>query len=174
MRCARAVRKVGYFGPIFPRWPRGHSDYCFPRRRTTQIPSQCKNSDNELKQTLFPPKNARLRSKSAVFAVWMVAGGWFSARARERLLTIGRRGRAVRPLSRNAPTGSPMRQCPSIRGIRGIRVSVPWRSQAPAKRVLPFWAGQSRCTVGSVCLYALIKTEYWDRAGGGGNISYDW
>ena len=21
---------------------------------------------------------------------------------------------------------------------------------------------------------ALIKTEYWDRAGGGGNISYDW
>ena len=20
----------------------------------------------------------------------------------------------------------------------------------------------------------LIKTEYWDRAGGGGNISYDW
>ena len=23
-------------------------------------------------------------------------------------------------------------------------------------------------------LIALIKTEYWDRAGGGGNISYDW
>ena len=23
------------------------------------------------------------------------------------------------------------------------------------------------------CL-TLIKTEYWDRAGGGGNMSYDW
>ena len=23
-------------------------------------------------------------------------------------------------------------------------------------------------------ILTLIKTEYWDRAGGGGNISYDW
>ena len=24
------------------------------------------------------------------------------------------------------------------------------------------------------CTLTLINTEYWDRAGGGGNISYDW
>ena len=27
---------------------------------------------------------------------------------------------------------------------------------------------------GSTSSVTLIKTEYWDRAGGGGNISYDW
>ena len=27
---------------------------------------------------------------------------------------------------------------------------------------------------GSTSLVTLIKTEYWDRAGGGGDISYDW
>ena len=26
----------------------------------------------------------------------------------------------------------------------------------------------------SILHLTLIKTEYWDRAGGGGNISYDW
>ena len=27
---------------------------------------------------------------------------------------------------------------------------------------------------GTKTFLTLIKTEYWDRAGGGGNISYDW
>ena len=27
---------------------------------------------------------------------------------------------------------------------------------------------------GSTSLVTLIKTEYWDLAGGGGNISYEW
>ena len=27
---------------------------------------------------------------------------------------------------------------------------------------------------GSTSSVTLIKTEHWDRAGGGGNISYDW
>ena len=29
-------------------------------------------------------------------------------------------------------------------------------------------------TLGLILTLTLIKTEYWDRAGGGGNISYDW
>ena len=33
------------------------------------------------------------------------------------------------------------------------------------ERILHEWMG---------VLVALIKTEYWDRAGRGGNISYDW
>ena len=39
-----------------------------PMRRPTQILTRSKTSDNELKQTTFPTKNARLPSKSAVFA----------------------------------------------------------------------------------------------------------
>ena len=70
MRCARAVQKVGYFGPIFPDGQGDHSNYCVAIHRTTQILTQSNNSDNELKQTIFPTKNARLLSKSAVFALW--------------------------------------------------------------------------------------------------------
>ena len=34
--------------------------------------------------------------------------------------------------------------------------------------------GQNEKWPTSVCIGYLIKTECWDGAGGGGNISYDW
>ena len=43
MRCLRAVpavRKVGYFGPIFPDGQGDHSNYCVPIHRTVQILTQ--------------------------------------------------------------------------------------------------------------------------------------
>ena len=53
----RAVRKVGYFAPIFPDDQGDRSSYCVPIHRTTQILSHSKTSDNELKRTIFPTKN---------------------------------------------------------------------------------------------------------------------
>ena len=41
----------------------------FPRR-TAQILTQSKNSDNESTQTLFHTENAKSLSESAVFATW--------------------------------------------------------------------------------------------------------
>ena len=44
-------------------------------------------------------------------------------------------------------------------------------------RILPypaFLAVSCRMPVTETLTLTLIKTEYWDRAGGGGNISYDW
>ena len=79
LRCARAVRKVGYLGPVFPDAEGDCGHYCVPRRRTTQILTQSQNSDNESKQTIFPTENAGLLSESAVFAPWryasLVVGG---------------------------------------------------------------------------------------------------
>ena len=46
------------------------SNYCVPIRSTTQILTQPKNLDNEFKQTMSDTENARLLSKSAVFALW--------------------------------------------------------------------------------------------------------
>ena len=74
-RCARAVRTVGYFGPISPD---GHGDYVaivfskyrVPRHRTAQILTQSENADNELKQIMFPTENAGWLSQSAVLAPW--------------------------------------------------------------------------------------------------------
>ena len=65
------MQKVGYFGPISPNGQGDRSNYCVPIRRTAQIPTQSKYSDDGLKQTLFPTKNARLLFKSAVFALWI-------------------------------------------------------------------------------------------------------
>ena len=60
MRCARAVRKVGYFGPIFPD---GQVDLgVFPDTGLPQISGQSENSDHELKQTMFHTENARMLS----------------------------------------------------------------------------------------------------------------
>ena len=70
MLCACAVRKVCYFGPIFPDGQCYRSNYGVPTHRITQIPTQSKNLDNELKQIIFPTKNARFMSKSAAFALW--------------------------------------------------------------------------------------------------------
>ena len=60
VRCAPAVRKVGYFGPVFPGGQGGTVTIVFP---TTQILTHSKNSDSELKHTVFPTKNARWQSK---------------------------------------------------------------------------------------------------------------
>ena len=68
LRCAKS--RLFFFGPVFPdgQGDRGH--YCVPRHRTTRILTQSKNSDDELKQTMFPTNNARVLSKSAVLALW--------------------------------------------------------------------------------------------------------
>ena len=51
--CA-AVRKVGYSRPVLPNGPGDCGNYCVPGHRTVHIPTQSNNSDNELKQTIFP------------------------------------------------------------------------------------------------------------------------
>ena len=53
VRCARAVRKVGYFGPVSPDGQGDCGNYCLPRHRTTQILTQSKNSDNKLNKLCF-------------------------------------------------------------------------------------------------------------------------
>ena len=60
--------------------------------RTTQILTQSKNSDNELKQTVFPLKmpDCCLNLLFLPFARTSPGGGWFSGWSRERELTIGR------------------------------------------------------------------------------------
>ena len=54
MYCARAVRRVGYLVPLLPDGQGDRSDYRVPIRRHAQILTRSKNSDNELKQTVFP------------------------------------------------------------------------------------------------------------------------
>ena len=68
MRCARAVRKVGYLGPITPEGQGDRGHYSMPIRRPVQILTQSNHSDDELKQTIFPTANAGLLSESAVVA----------------------------------------------------------------------------------------------------------
>ena len=75
VRCARAVRKVGYFGPVSPDGRGDRSNCCVPMRRTAQILTQSKNSDDELKQTTFHTENATSLSECAVFAPWTQFGG---------------------------------------------------------------------------------------------------
>ena len=70
VRCARAVRKGGHFGPVSPDGQADRGNHCVPRRRTTQILTQSQNSDTELKQSMFHTENPRLLCKSAVFAPW--------------------------------------------------------------------------------------------------------
>ena len=66
VRCACAVRKVGYLGPVFPDGQGDRSNCCVPIHRTAPILTQSKNSDSE-----FHPENAAVQSKSAVFALSM-------------------------------------------------------------------------------------------------------
>ena len=42
VHCARAVRKVDYFGPIFPDGQGHRSNYCVPIDRNAQIGTQSK------------------------------------------------------------------------------------------------------------------------------------
>ena len=92
VHCARAVKKVGFLcpdkwpkcrprgqictkstnhsRPIFPDGQGDRGNYCVPMRRTAPILTQSKNSDNELKQTMFHTENASLLSESAVFVLW--------------------------------------------------------------------------------------------------------
>ena len=44
-----AVRKVGWFGPVFPDGQGGRGNYCVPIHRTAQILTQPKNSHNDFK-----------------------------------------------------------------------------------------------------------------------------
>ena len=77
MRCARAVRKVGYFGFISPDGQGDRSNYRVPIQGNTQTLTQSKTSDNELKRTMFLTKNASVLSKSAVFAPWTQLPRWW-------------------------------------------------------------------------------------------------
>ena len=71
--CARAVRKVGYFRPVFPDGQGDSGDYRVPIHRITEILTQSKDSDNELKQSILHTANGRLLSEPAVFALWTYA-----------------------------------------------------------------------------------------------------
>ena len=46
VRCARAVRKVGYFGPVSPDGEGDCGHYCVPMHRTAQILTQSKNPES--------------------------------------------------------------------------------------------------------------------------------
>ena len=59
------MRKVGYFGPGSPDGQGDRNNYYVPIQRTAQVLTQSRNSD----RALFHPENARLLSKSAVFAL---------------------------------------------------------------------------------------------------------
>ena len=102
VRCARALRKVGYFRPVSPDGQRDRSNYCVPVCRTAQILTQSNNSEDELNQPMFHTENARLLSESAVLAPWAyappVVGGLQGGRRNANLL-LG----AVPVLCRNAP-----------------------------------------------------------------------
>ena len=69
VRCA----KTRLFWPVFPGYQGDRRNYCVPIHRTTQTLTQSKHSDNDRKQTMFHTENARLLSKSAVFALWTYA-----------------------------------------------------------------------------------------------------
>ena len=73
LRCACAVRNVGYFGPVFPDGQVDCGDYCVPTHRTAQVLTPSQKSDNELKQTIFHTESAKLLFESAVFASWTYA-----------------------------------------------------------------------------------------------------
>ena len=100
--CACTLRKVGYCRPIFPDGPGDRSNYCVPIHGSSQILTQPKNSDNELKQPTFPLKMPDgcpdLRSLPRGHS--SPGGGGFSGWSRESYLAIGRCARAVqkRPL----------------------------------------------------------------------------
>ena len=93
------VRKIGYFGPVFPDG-QDRSNYCVPIHSNAQILTQSKNSD----KALFHTENAGLLSKSAVFALRtyasLVVGSLQGGHGKPYLL-LG----AVRALCRNAPFG---------------------------------------------------------------------
>ena len=63
------MRKVGYFGPIFPDGQGDRKNYCVPMHRTAQILTEYKSVD----KAMFHTENARLLSESAVFALWTYA-----------------------------------------------------------------------------------------------------
>ena len=69
MRCARAVRKVGYFGSVSPDGHGNCNNDFVPIQRTAQILTQSKNSA----KAMFHTENAGLLSTSAVCAMQMDA-----------------------------------------------------------------------------------------------------
>ena len=88
MRCARAVRKVGYFGSVSPDGQGDRSNYGVPIRRTAQILTQSKNSD----KVMFHTENAGLLSKSAASALRthasLVVGGLQDGHGKPILLLV--------------------------------------------------------------------------------------
>ena len=91
MHCARAVSTVGSFGPIFPDGQGDCIHYCVPIHRTTQVLTQYKNSDNELKQMVLPTKMPDWCANLLVLPCGRSSpgGGWFSGGSRESLFTVG-------------------------------------------------------------------------------------
>ena len=88
------LSQIACLSPIFTDGQGDRSSYYVPIHRTNQILTQSKNSDNELKQTIFPKKNARLLSESAPRLVGGFQGGHGKANS-----LLG----AVPALCRNAP-----------------------------------------------------------------------
>ena len=65
LRCAHAM-KSRLFGSVSPDGQGDRDTDRVPRNRAARMLTQSKHSENELKQTIFPTKNARLLFKSAV------------------------------------------------------------------------------------------------------------
>ena len=72
VRCARAVRKIGYFGPVSPDGQGGCNNSCVAVHRTAQIVTQFRHLD----RGMFHTENAALLSKSALqtYASLVVGG----------------------------------------------------------------------------------------------------
>ena len=57
--------------------------------------------------------------------------------------------------------------------LAAVAAAIPGRSTLDTKKGYKTKTGSTSSVTLTLTL-GLIKTEYWDRAGGGGNISYDW
>ena len=66
--------------------------------------------------------------------------------------------------------------------VKGAGLRSPWAPKVPEGNCCPLCSPTLSLNPSQILtptpapslVLALIKTEYWDRAGGGGNISYDW
>ena len=87
VRCARAVRKVGYFGPIFPDGAGDRSNYCVPTctgllRFVLSAKSQIMNQDKPCFTPKMPDCCPNLLLLSGRRS--SPGGGWFAGWSRER------------------------------------------------------------------------------------------
>ena len=87
-----------------------------------------------------------------------------------------RRSHAVCRLKEKLSCLQNLKLFPVLRLVKSLKVS--FRALIPCMLTPIFkafwWSGYTTNITKMSDTITLIKTEYWDRAGGGGNISYDW